>query len=418
MFRRTLILITISLFQLSFFGLLPREIKILGDILFICLIIYLVIKYSRYLKENNANINGAPKFPKYFTLLFFLYVIFQILYSCVLWGEPLYVLQEGRRWFIAALYFYLIVSGYSILFDYKIITKFIYIMSFVIIINVLLLKAGINFPSAESTWQEQGGILVFKPFVPGSFILYIAFVYSTIRTFTYEFSVKRRLFNLFLSFILLVINITLIPFRAWVICSLFAVIISLLIFYFSLLKIKSMLRWVFLFSSISFVIIYTGFASNSINWISSAFVEEQSMEGDYLVRYLRDVSKLEILNAREIYLIDGIGFVHRSSEAAEQIGFSSETNDTGWVEILLTGGLVGTIVFFMFYLSVLIYFAKLFISLKYRPFLGLLSVWITAGLLFISSNLLLWDFGFIPISLATITILSKYNQYEENNNSW
>jgi hypothetical protein len=291
-------------------------------------------------------------------------------------------------------------------------------MSFVIIINVLLLKAGINFPSAESTWQEQGGILVFKPFVPGSFILYIAFVYSTIRTFTYEFSVKRRLFNLFLSFILLVINITLIPFRAWVICSLFAVIISLLIFYFSLLKIKSMLRWVFLFSSISFVIIYTGFASNSINWISSAFVEEQSMEGDYLVRYLRDVSKLEILNAREIYLIDGIGFVHRSSEAAEQIGFSSETNDTGWVEILLTGGLVGTIVFFMFYLSVLIYFAKLFISLKYRPFLGLLSVWITAGLLFISSNLLLWDFGFIPISLATITILSKYNQYEENNNSW
>lgn len=419
MFNKTNLIIIIAVFQLSFFGWMFREIKIVGDLLFFSLLFYVFVKYSVYLKEQNDNIFKLPRFARIAVIIFFFYVIFQFIYSSVLWGQPLLVLQEGRRWLIASIYFYLLVSLYPVIFESKTIIMSLVVFLFVVFISILLLSKGFSLPSAESTLQEQGGIWLFKPFIPGTIIFYLLFIYNVFKFFDKQISFRQNIYKIVTSLVLLFLCIKFVPFRGWVISSIVGIFISIFIYLLKQFSFKRFLKW----SSITFLLfvalLMLNIAPRTVGWLSSAFTDIQNLQGDYLVRYMQDVSKLEILRSKEIYLINGIGFIHKSSEAAKEIGYSSETNDTGWVEILLTGGIVGSLLFLLLYTSILLYFLKLYLILENVMLLVLLSTWIMSGLLLISSNLIFWDFGFVPISLISIAILSKvFNDYEKSNVNW
>jgi len=176
------------------------------------------------------------------------------------------------------------------------------------------------------------------------------------------------------------------------------------------MKYFRLVKWSFLIFVIIILIVVTGFLSTKIQWVSSSYTDISDIRGDFLTRYVNDILKLRKVENRYIYLIDGVGFVHKNSEAAEYLDFSSETNDTGWVEIVLTGGIIGSLLFVLLFFSHLIYFLKLYSTTKKSNILTLIGIWIMSGILLFSSNLLFWDFGFVPIALFSFAILAKvYN---------
>lgn len=410
----TFLLITISTFQLNFFGWLPRETKIIGDVLFIFLVFYLLFSDKNSYKNDNT-ISDLAIIPKRLVIVFIIYILFQILYSFFLWGEIQLILQQSRRWLIASIYFFIIISLYPIFFSNKLIFKYLIFTSFLITINIFLLNSGFDFPSADSVWQAQGDILVFKPFIPGTIILYFFFIHFAILFFTKELTFTKKVLSIILILFFAIICMELIPFRGWVITSFLGIGTSLTIFYISKNKFSKLLKPIVTIFFALVLILATNFASDKIKWLSSSFIDVNEIKGDFLTRYITDISKLEILETRDIFLLGGIGFVHQSSNVADMIGFSSETNDTGWVEILLTGGITGSILFLILYISFLRFFIKLYLISNNRNILTLVSIWIMSGLLLFSSNVLLWDFGFVPISLFSIAILSKYYSYENDN---
>ena len=83
--------------------------------------------------------------------------------------------------------------------------------------------------------------------------------------------------------------------------------------------------------------------------------------------------------------------------------------------MVISGGIIGTVIFIGFYISMFIYLLNLFRKTNFKNILMILSVWLMSGVLMISSNLLLWDFGFVPITFIFIVLLNECKDtYEKN----
>ena len=407
----TYLLLVSGYFQLSFFGWLPREVKFLGDLSLFLLLFYLLLLPSPEINFSFKEMK-ARKITKIFLIAFSLFLSFQILFSIITWGEPFLVLRQARRWIVISCYFMIILSNKVYLFDSKLILKNALVVLFILLVNIFIYQIGSKVPFGDSIYQAQGGVVVYKLFFPGIFIIYIFLMYFGIDVFTESKLSKSNKKNITFFVLLLLTVLLFLPFRSWVIASFISIFLAILIYLVSQKSSKRNLVWktLTMVSCIFIALIIT----NRTDWLKSSFYDFENIQGSYLHRLINDITKLDVFNNSE-YLINGIGFVHKSSAGADFLGFSSETNETGWIELVISGGIIGTVIFIGFYISIFVYLVNLFKKTNCKNILIILSVWLMSGVLMISSNLLLWDFGFVPITFIFIVFLNECKDtYEKN----
>jgi hypothetical protein len=384
-------------FQMTMFGLGFREMKIFGDIILIILLAS-IIKNHKNVKADLENDAGR----KYILInkIFVVYVIFQMLYTIVSWGEVILPLQQGRRWLIVGIYMALVYYHYyHPIFNEKILRIGLFTFIGVTVFSLFLVRSGIELPSADYTEQEQGGLIVFKPFIPGTILLYFIVINFALIALRQENIVKKILL-VFSVIPLLLVTAYLIPFRGWISITIFSIIAAIFLQVVAIKKIKLLLLPIVLILVVGYLV--KDQLEDRITWVTSAVDEFENVDNNYKFRYLNDISKIAILDQNSRYTINGLGFIHKYSKTAEIIGFSTETNDTGWVEVVLTSGLLGSTIVVVWYTSILFFY--LFQYFKYQQIQQLVgfSIWLMAGILMISSNLIFWDFGFVPITLMLL----------------
>jgi len=139
-------------------------------------------------------------------------------------------------------------------------------------------------------------------------------------------------------------------------------------------------------------------------FLTSAIDEASSGTGSMEYRTTWEISKLQDVWQRGSFsdVLIGIGYLHRDSRAAQTIGYSSEATDSGWVEILLTGGIAAAGAIAAMLAATCFRYYHSYSRSGDRGDLRCLAMWIMAAGLMVTSNALLWDARFVPLALLSI----------------
>jgi len=399
-FFNTFLLVMASLFQLSFLGLLPQYgYKIFGDILLFIIFIRIFLG-----KKKNNHIKSSDKFiiiNHIIAVTFIVFTLFLILYTSLMYDTNLFTtIKYSRRWLIFGLYLLMLtyVSYNIYFFDFNMLKNIYFVLSVISIIIILLnQKYSLDFKGITQGINYQGGQIVYKTFSPGNFLVITIFIYFT---FIYLNIPKIKNFILLILFFLITFNI--IRFRSWIIATFFSILFTWLIIIVKKNSIFHTLRYIIMLIIISlFIIIFWSKLKpsfiNKINWLSSAYYDFIYNEGSWKYRYEVDIYKLYQFTENNINIIVGNGFL---GEKFKLVKFQTITNDTGFVEVILTGGLISSLlvlsIFILKFVHLYKYITKdIFIQVAF-------VTWIVVFVLMISSNLLLWDFGFVPLFIISI----------------
>lgn len=394
------LIVLASVLHLSLYGLLPSYgYRYLGDaILFATLLIALSKKHLLPNRENRLHYLAIAGF--------ILFVLFLIIYTILNWqNELLLTIRYSRRWLIFGIYKLLLFSRISTGLNWKILRNTLVLGALVSAIVIILEKdLGFEFSGVSIITQYQGGIFVEKVFGPTNFLIVTGFV---ICLFEYVL-LKKPVLRLGMLSLVFMALLSIINFRSWWIALLVSLFVSstialtrLAIYWkrFLLLVVIGSMIAIILFSLYQMLdTLY-----QRIDWLLSAYSDFKQSGGTWEYRINNDVTKvLALLNTKSVmHIILGTGFVGQGSVAEKRLGFSSATNDTGLVEIFLTGGLIGLTFVGIIYLIGLFRTFRLVKRAPNSPYPRVwLVLWMMAGLLMVTSNLLLWDFGFVPLSLA------------------
>lgn len=390
-----LLLILSNLFHLEFFGIFPRETKFLGDLLLILTIILI----NSYKRKNNIDFIISKKIVpiQYILNLFLLLIVFLLIKTFFEWGEIIFVLRQARRWFLffLYLYIYLAIIKYQI-YCYRIINIYFHFIVVILVIVSSLIYLGYPIGYNESFYQFQGGQLVLKIFVPGAVLIYFYVIYNY-----YKIKINNKMFNVFKYFLMILVFFLIsqiVPFRAWFLTI--SVITSLVYLFFQKEKSTNKLFLLVVLSALFFYAYDLIIETRVFTWLSSVNFDISDSSSTFSYRYFNDITKL--LHLKSLNLFWGLGFIHQDSFASKVIGFSSETNDTGLVELILTSGIIGTVLFFILISVLVIRIYSYTILTNNRNVL--ISVIISSLILLVSSNLFLYEFGLIPIFIILIKV--------------
>ncbi len=410
-------LVIAGLFQLSLLGVLPEfGYKPIGDVILLG-VLFLTARYAFRPFDRSL----ASRCCHFASIFFTLFVVFLLGYSIILWpGQVLLTVRWARRWLVAGTYLILVSSQVPRLLNWKILHWAVWGGALATVLIMLADRYGyIDLAGTRIVGNVQGMVLVTKTFNPGSLLIVAALLLSI-------FNLRN---GISLSKILLIgfwgiMFVWLISFRAWWIFTLFVVWLTpflirvrklsaqTLKFLFSGLLITLLLA-VVVVGVFSYALASEGAWADKIKWVYSAFEGALDKETDTSAqyRYIQDISRLvRIYESDDIlFQVFGIGFVAQDSVGYRTLGFSSETNDSGWVEVLLTGGWVAAISLTVLWLSHLLWLRKLCIRTQSAILSGMLALWIVGGLLMSSSNPLLWDFGFVPLAWIYLFALAQFD---------
>jgi hypothetical protein len=275
----------------------------------------------------------------------------------------------------------------------------------------------VSFPGILVLRTFQGGGTVVKSFNPGNSLIMFALLSSFFGWWHANWSVRR----IALVCVFAVLFVSLIAFRAYWILGLGSILATLFLVRVEFNLSRSNIR--FLLSGatalVALATIYYALYRLSLSsaapwaatvrWIHSAFVAVVTRSDTFEYRYIVDISRL--LRAWQtgdpLYRLFGIGFVATGSRGYALLGYSSESADSGWVEVALTGGLSSTIAITALWLVNLFRLRNLQRRTQAVAVTAMISIWLVQGLLMLSSNSLLWDVGFVPLAWAYLSALSQ-----------
>lgn len=387
--------------QLSLFGLLPFGFKFIGDAALIFL----------FLANPQAWLRSSfYRLPHRFALGFLVFSLLWILYSILLWGDLVSALEWGRRWVVAGTYFVLLTSDAARLFDATLLKR-CYVVAFVasVVTIVAESKLGVSLPGVDTQAAAQGGILLVKVFNPGNFLVLGGVTLATAYLLETPQSVRRWITCVGAA----TLFFTLVTFRSWWVGLLLAIIAIFIRWMWRKLKAPGGVRHVptLIFAFIGLLLTLAVVSPSQLfteraQWILSARTELQEASGSVEYRLARDVSRLEkAKETRASFRYLGVGFVAVDSAGESFLGFSSETNDSGWVEVLLTGGYPAA---FLLTCLFLFLFWKAFVApLTHAEHMAGVALCLSAILLMGSSNPILWDFGFVPLTWVFLMARSR-----------
>mgnify|MGYP001293293870 CR=1 FL=1 len=397
--------------QLSFFGLLPYNYKFIGDAALVAVC---------FLSLQQGWLRPLPdrwsKAVFHLASLFVGFSFFIVLYSIVIWGDLFQTLTWSRRWLVSGVYLMLASSLLIRHLHWKMAkTAFFIFPAFAAAIQYLERSQIVDFAGIRSNMEWQGGYQVIKMYTPTAVLITVAFILSVHLFFT-----RPRL----LSGVLLLgwsyVFFDLINFRGYWIAGLLSIVLTMvcvLLFRgdgFKTVRGK-MAATILGAIALSLAIGYNSLAENlegRIEWLQSAVTDANEGSGNIQWRLENDASRLNEIWEGPVWLykIYGIGFVGEGSSGFERLGFTSETNDSGWVEVLLTGGIPAALVLLLLWSANIIRFFSLSRRLA-TPYMlaGLSTVLATAAMMY-TSNYLLWDFGFVPVFWVQVLALSSYQK--------
>ncbi|WP_053367827.1 hypothetical protein [Bacillus sp. FJAT-27245] len=399
-------------FQLSLFGFLPYGFKFIGDSILFGLILVAYLKgFLKKLPNKFSNVTYI------ISVTFIIYYFMLGLYSIFEWGEVKSTIIWSRRWLIFSLYLLITSTNFKNLLNKKIILRYMIFGTLVSILSIILERDfGINLSGTTTSYEAQGGLLIVKTFTPGNFLIMVFTLYITVK-FLYSFNLRYFIFaSFFNSLFFYTIN-----FRSWWLVFFASIFLSLIvIFWIKFNKEKIKVKKIIILHLIAFSIILILIAlGNTIvlqassnprfEWITSAFNDFKNADGNMGTRFDKDTSRIISIwesNINQFKLL-GVGFVAEGSLGHAFLGFTSETNDSGWVEVLLTGGIVGSALFLLVWILNLSRIYKIIKSAPTNESIVLFAIWFTSLPLMISSNPFLWDFGFIPIIWLYLFSLSE-----------
>lgn len=405
----TVLILSAGTLQLALFGLLPSNVKVIGDAL--C-----IFAYAIYLRRPTTRPLNAPFF-------FLCYCLALSIYTIYLWGEPVLVLNQARRWIIASIYMQLIVADAASWMSPQILKRFLVVMAVAAAAILGAVHIGLG-PEALLTSQEtQGTVPVLKVFMPGSFVLYCLPLVYLSRPIATSASAWKYFLRVTATFVLLAIAVRLVLFRGWAIAMCGALTYRLALDT-RPAKTRNRLRRPTQLVCVAAVLLTIASLFNAqslaaVSWVNSALEDLQS--GSSNVKYRRinfEVLAFRFLEeSNAVQLVSGLGFVHQQSAAARFLGHSTENNDSGWVEILLTGGVAGAVIVLVAYVAV---FRSLLKAKPARPRSSAVSasaLWLAVALMTYSSNPLLWDFGYVPLSISIFACLRRESRHKRHTGS-
>ena len=400
----TIFWISAGLVHLSGLGLVGFGIKPIGD----CLLSVAVILgvWSGEIKPFSRS--SIAKIAFVVSLLFVIACVWQIVFSVLLWGEPVGALRWGRRWLIFAIYCVVINSAVSKRLNGRTIAwAMIASCCIVTLVAFATDRGSINLTGVSSSSEVQGGVALTKLFIPGtSFLAFAVLLLYTL--FVHEGKLKYAM--LLVPALLSFVYVT--RFRGWWLGMIMCMVLTSVI---SMRKHPDTLEVVGRSVAILLCIGLVAFAGSSLTrsryeWLYSAYSEFSENSGNVRHRFTNDIARVESLQTREspLFQLVGVGFVSPESPGYSRLGFSSESNDSGWVEVFLTSGYFGCAAIALLWVCTLLRFigdAGLRLGPRIAAFSGLAFVVLTLG----NSNLLLWDVGFVPLMwlLAICASLTK-----------
>jgi len=331
-----------------------------------------------------------------------------IAYSFVLWGELIYIIRLARQPLLSAVYLIIIfrfinTSLHSPKNDWLFWSLLLFLT-----INTILASFGVVTPLYSERAVVFQNLPVEKVFIKGSVAAYLLPIILS------SFKLKRHLvLGTILGIIyILFIALYIIRFRYWFIIMFVGFGLVILIAWLNKRSVINKLKTfviLFLIFIISIIIfMQTSIYSYVINWLSSGVNDIVSQQGTFLYRLERDISRINYqLGDQIIHILFGYGFVHKDSRAVNILGFSSETNDVGFVQFMITYGVVGTFIYFAVWIRALLTLyraSRLQNSLPYgsAAVIGLIMIFSL-----FSSNFLLWETFFIPCFIAIRLLISR-----------
>jgi|GEM_PF-6456552 len=404
----TALLLISGSFQLSLFGILPYNFKIFGDLVFFVVCAYaLQSGMVRPLQDRWSSLVFK------FALLFIGLSVFLVLYSVFIWGNYIQTMQWSRRWIISGVYILLSSSTLVRQIHWKMVRAALFMFPAIAATAQYLERSGIyDFAGIRSNMEWQGGFVVIKMFTPTAPLIMIAFILNV-----YRLLVKPNPLNVILCLAWSYIFFDLINFRGYWIAGVSSLLISILIVIFIRGTGFSLVRKRVLASLMCGMIFVFAFGYQSIvqsldgriAWLHSAVTDAGQGSGNIQWRLQKDASRLEAVwdGPAWLFKIYGVGFVGENSKGSTQLGFTSETNDSGWVEVLLTGGIPAALTLVLLWGSNIIRLFSIARKSATAASLASLATAMSAAVLMYTSNYLLWDFGFVPMFWIQALALSK-----------
>jgi hypothetical protein len=391
-----------AVFELGACGWIRADLKFVGDA---CLAAALVTCLARPTPQRSA----AERFQERAILGFLALAVALGIYSVLRYGEPILVLKQGRRWIIAGMYYLLATTYLKDQLDRRVIRFGVMALTTLAFLAVIALQRGIlsqygNGPDALFAEYEQGGVLVFKPFVPGVLFFYLLAACAGVGMVGKAKSPQTVTLYLVLFSASLAIAIKLAPFRASIALCIGSVAVAIVV----------ASRRAFLASALCAVgLIGVGvltaiwapdWTDQTVRFLSSAVEEANNRTGSMEYRATWEISKLQDVWERGSLsdVAFGIGYLHRDSRAAQATGYSSEATDSGWVEILLTGGIAAAAAVAALLGATCFSYYRSYTRKGDLGDLRCLAMWIMAAGLIVTSNALLWDARFVPLALLSI----------------
>lgn len=391
----TTCLCVVGALHLSLFGFGPYQIKAAGDILLLSLLCLRLFSSIADRRQADAAIIAIG-------IGYLIYVSLEVVYSVSRWGELFLTLQEARRWILAGVYFLLLCSGIPFSLSRRVLSIAVATGCVAVAIAIMLLRDGWTLPGAASGLDIQGGLQLVKPWLPGSLLLYMAPLLAVPGAVT-SARPSRALLSAGCVLVGLLVAMTLAPFRGYVISAVSA---AFIVAVFATLIDKSRRGYlrvaVILVVAFGSPFVFERALAEPRQWLGSAYTDfvDQSNNIEYRNRLFVSRLKYLIDAGDPTRLIAGYGFVHPASMAAGALGFSTETSDSGWVEVLLTGGWSAAICVGILYCAGLFHFVRLAFALRAPMAAVPIGIWCMCGLLCYTSNPLLWDFGYVPIAVV------------------
>jgi hypothetical protein len=396
-----------AVFELGACGWIRSDLKFIGDA---CLGAALVACLSCPIPQRSA----AERFQERAILGFLVLAVMLGIYSVVKYGEPILVLKQGRRWIIAGIYYLLATTYLKDQLDRRVIRCGVMALTALAFLAILALQRGIlsqygNGPDALFAEYEQGGVLVFKPFVPGVLLFYLLAACAGVGMVGKAKGPQTVALYLALFTASLAIAIKLAPFRASIVLCIGSVAAAIAV----------ASRRVFLASALcaagligvaALTVLYApDWTDQTVRFLGSAIEEANTGTGSMEYRTRWEISKLQDVWQTGSYtdVLLGIGYLHRDSRAAQIIGYSSEATDSGWVEILLTGGIAAAAAVAAMLAATCFQYYRSYTRHGDLGDLRCLAMWIMAGGLIVTSNALFWDARFVPLALLSIAASNR-----------
>ncbi|MGC4049646.1 MAG: hypothetical protein QM757_09060 [Paludibaculum sp.] len=387
--------------QLAAFGGFPDGFRFAGDAALLLCIAYLAVRGRLKSLSNVCSV---------IAICLAAFALLQTMLTFFQWGEADKVLRQARRWIIAPTYYYLLATTLPAIFSKR--TGRLILLGFVatVVIVVEAVRSGLSLPGASLAIMGIGSNTVYKVFIPGTVYLFLAVLILATMALASQLKVQARLGCAVLGLLLTAYAVTAIPFRGWVLALLLAAGAVLTVFTFTTSPKRTILSLVLVATSIGTTPFIAPNLFQQVElYYETAFGDMATGSGTIEYRRLRDVSRLSYFwdSASLLQKAIGAGFIHRDSTAASVIGYSSETNDSGWVEVILTGGVVGSLLLLAVYVSLALRFLSQFLPRKRWEPLACLAIWFFGGLLMYTSNPILWDFGFVPIATCILLLQGR-----------